>query len=101
MRNSLDEKIAMKLSKDEAAELLEKLKESAPLKECLTCECFQGFIAQLKQDTPFDIGDLCEPIQAAQNKIHKCLGCALCPPADLYAEYLQKRNRSKPDSPNT
>jgi len=82
------------LSKAEMAKLLAELKESAPLKECLTCECFQGYISQLEVDSPCDISDLIESFQVDEKELHKCLGCTPCPPADLYTKYLMKNKES-------
>ncbi len=88
------------LSKSETARILRKLKESAPLEECLTCECFQGLIAQLEVDAPFDISELAASLQVADSDLHKCLGCDPCPPADVYTEYLIEKNKQQAPGPD-
>ena len=82
------------ITKNEIRILLEKLKQSVPISECRTCECFQGFISQLEVDTSEDINDLVESFIVSDNKLHKCLGCSPCPPADLYTGYLIKYRKS-------
>ncbi len=79
------------ITKNEIKILLKRLKQSVIKKECATCECFQGFIAQLEVDSCEDISDLVDLICVPDEKLHKCLGCNPCPPADLYTEYLMNK----------
>ena len=82
--------IEKQITKNEIKIHLEDLKQSAIKSECSTCECYQGFIAQLEVDTSENIGDFVALFSVPDEKLHKCLGCKPCPPADLYTNYLMK-----------
>jgi hypothetical protein len=82
-----------RLAREEIEGLLERLERTAPSRECGTCECLQGFIAQLTLDAADDARPLLEGYKVDASHMHGCLGCEPCPPAEIFAEYLmRKRN---------
>jgi len=58
---------------------------------CSTCECFLGYLAQLRIDSDPADKDLFIPFKVKREDMHHCLGCDPCPPGDLYAEYMKKK----------
>jgi len=83
-----------KLLRDEIQTLLHAAEDSFPHGECNTCECFLGYIAQLRIDSDSEGRDLFIPFKVDRISIHHCLGCDPCPPGDLYAQYMLKKQRS-------
>lgn len=81
-------------------QLIKKLKKSAIIEECWDCECFQGLIAQLEMD--FDEATASPQLKSLiieAEKLHYCLGCDPCPPAELYSHYLiEKAGLGKDES---
>jgi hypothetical protein len=68
-----------------------KIKEAAIINDCWTCECLQGFIAQLLIDMKDeDILEL-EKLIKDSSSLHSCLGCDPCPPGALFTEYLKNK----------
>ena len=63
--------------------LLDELEKIAGNETCLTCECLQGALATLMVET----GDAtiragAKAMRVERGRIHSCLGCEPCPPAD-------------------
>ena len=84
-----------KLNRDEIQTMLHEAEDSFPHgMVCNSCECFLGYIAQLRIDSDSADKDLFTPYKVSRNEMHHCLGCDPCPPGDLYAEYMQKKARS-------
>ncbi len=85
-----------KLGQDEIQTLLQGAEDSFPHGHgvCNTCECFLGYIAQLRIDSDSASRDLFAPYKVGRKDMHKCLGCDPCPPGDLYAEYMKKKQNS-------
>lgn len=83
-----------KLGRDEIQALLQAAEDSFPYGECATCECFLGYIAQLRIDSDPADKDLFAPFKFRREDMHKCLGCNPCPPGDLYAEYMKKKQNT-------
>ncbi|MBN2130317.1 MAG: hypothetical protein JW741_12515 [Sedimentisphaerales bacterium] len=79
------------LTPDEAQRLLNKLERAASMEACWSCECLQGFITQLELDAAEDSKPFLETYEVRHERLHGCLGCRPCAPADLYAEYLKMR----------
>jgi hypothetical protein len=79
------------LTPDEAKRLLDKLERVAEMEACWSCECLQGFITQLELDAADDFKPFLETYEVRHERLHGCLGCRPCAPADLYAEYLKMR----------
>lgn len=82
-----------KLTQDEVQKFLASAAELFPHDECLSCECFLGYVTRLRMDSGADSQDLIAKYQVERNSMHSCLGCDPCPPADLYAEYDRKRRQ--------
>ena len=80
-----------KLTRTQVETLLKEADESFPLGACPTCECFLGYMAQLRVDSDADSRDLFAPYKVDRSLIHGCLGCDPCPPGDLYAIYQRKK----------
>jgi hypothetical protein len=84
-----------KLTRDELDALLTQAVDSFPHARsvCNTCECFLGYLAQLRIDSDAADKDLFIPFKVRREDMHKCLGCDPCPPGDLYAEYMKKKQK--------
>ncbi|MGB7875872.1 MAG: hypothetical protein WBL25_15935 [Anaerolineales bacterium] len=65
--------------------------DSFPHDECLTCECFLGYVMRLRLDSDEHGREIVANYQVEKQNIHSCLGCDPCLPADLYTEYIRKR----------
>ena len=88
--------MVMKLSCEEVNAFLEVAADSFLHDECMTCECFLGYVTRLRVDANNDSQDLIAKYQVERSTVHSCLGCDPCPPGNLYAEYVRKH---KPNSP--
>ena len=82
-----------KLTRSEIEQLLTQVEDSFPHGACNTCECFLGYLAQLRIDSDSTDKDLFIPFKVDRKDMHKCLGCDPCPPGDLYAEYMKKKSK--------
>ena len=60
-------------------------------RECATCECYLGFIAQLELDGDQETREYLEAYKPLREKIHACLGCDPCSPGVIYTDYLRKK----------
>jgi len=81
-----------KLNQDELQTMLHEAKDSFPHgMDCNACECFLGYVAQLRIDSDATNKDLFTPCKVDRKNMHHCLGCDPCPPGDLYAEHMQKK----------
>lgn len=81
--------MAKKLSINKARELLGDALDSFPHEACTTCECYLGYLTQLEIDSDESIDEIFAPYKPERSQVHSCLGCDPCPPADLFAGYLQ------------
>ena len=79
------------LPRDKTQTLLREAEESFPHDLCNTCECFLGYLAQLRIDSDRADKDLFGPFKVDRKDMHKCLGCEPCPPGDLYAGYMKAK----------
>ena len=75
-----------KLEYNELQELLRQAEDSFTLGACNTCECFLGYLAQLRIDSDHPNKDLFVLFKVDRKEMHKCLGCDPCPPGELYTE---------------
>jgi hypothetical protein len=82
------------LNRKDARHLLDRLRASVPHDACWSCDCFQGFLVQLRLDGTSQVAELVEPLLVVSEEMHGCLGCDPCPAADLYANYLRRRQAS-------
>jgi hypothetical protein len=83
-----------KLARNELQKLLQEAEDRFPHDLCRTCACFLGYLAQLRIDSGPANKDLFLPFKIDRMEMHKCLGCDPCPPGDLYAEYMKKKQAS-------
>jgi hypothetical protein len=81
--------MANRLTRDEVRVLLEQARQSFPHDDCLTCECFLGYLAQLGIDAGEEINSLLDEMGIDYHHAHSCMGCDPCPPADLFTDYLR------------
>jgi len=79
------------LTPEEAQRLLNELERAAEREACWSCRCLQRFITQLELDAAEDSKPFLETYEVRRERLHGCLGCHPCPPADLYTQYLEKR----------
>ncbi len=71
--------------------LLEQLERAATREACWSCECLQGYITQLKQDAAEEARSLVEAYEVRPERLHGCLGCEPCPPAEVFTTHLKMR----------
>lgn len=83
-----------KLPREKTQTLLREVEESFPHGLCNTCECFLGYLAQLRIDSDPADKDLFIPFKVKREDMHKCLGCEPCPPGELYARYAKEKRDS-------
>ena len=85
-----------KLSRDELQSMLQGVEVSFPHARdvCSTCECFHGYLAQLRIDSDSADKDLFTLYKVDRKDMHHCLGCDPCPPGDLYSDYMLKKQKS-------
>ncbi len=73
-------------------EYIKKTEESFRHQECNTCECYLGYLTQLKIDADQEGQQHLQEYVPDKNQIHACPGCDPCPPGILYSNYLRKRS---------
>jgi hypothetical protein len=83
-----------KLPRTEVQAMLQAAEDSFPHDLCHTCECFLGYLAQLRIDSETADKDLFAPFKVNRTEMHKCLGCEPCPSGDLYAGYAKGKRKS-------
>jgi hypothetical protein len=74
-------------------ELLSEAEFTFRHEECATCECYQGYVTQLKIDSDPEGQQFLEEYQPDKDQIHSCLGCDPCSPGILYANYLRRTKK--------
>ncbi|MFO7870620.1 MAG: hypothetical protein R6V03_04215 [Kiritimatiellia bacterium] len=79
--------------RDKVKRILDEMFARLPREECRTCDCLQGFITQLQLDAAEDISDLTAPMKPPESRMHACLGCAPCPPAEAFSDYIRSRQK--------
>ncbi len=75
-------------SRKEVKKWLTKLCARIDRHECHTCDCFQGFVMQLRLDADENMDDLFQPLEVSTDQMHPCLGCSPCPPGEIYSQYI-------------
>ncbi len=83
-----------RLSKEEVAGLLAQLQQASSRDECWSCECLQGFIAQLELDAAEGGKAMLEKDKVDPSQLHGGLGCEPCAPAEMFAEYLMRKREA-------
>lgn len=79
------------LSVSDVTAYIQKAEECFRHQECLSCECYLGYLTQLKLDSDQAGWAYLKQYIPTRDQIHACLGCDPCPPGMLYAEYLRGR----------
>jgi hypothetical protein len=82
-----------RLTKKDVDALLGRLTREVTRRECWSCECLHGFIAQMEVDATRGAKPLLAKHKVPPAKIHACTGCEPCPPARIFAEYLMRTSR--------
>jgi hypothetical protein len=82
------------LKREEVYNFLAAAADSLPYSACLTCECFLGYVARLRVDSDSTGVDLIAEYQVERKRVHSCLGCDPCPPGNLYADYVRRKQGS-------
>jgi hypothetical protein len=59
--------------------------------ECWSCECLQGFLAQMERDAVSEAQPPVARYKVRPADIRACTGCEPCPPAAIFAEYLLRK----------
>jgi len=83
-----------RLSKEEVAGLLAQLQRASLREGCWSCECLQGFVAQLELDAAEGGRPLLEEHRVDASQVHSGLGCEPCAPAEMFAEYLMRKREA-------
>lgn len=86
--------MAETLSLSQVKALINDVVDAFPHEACSTCECFLGYVTQLKMAADPSGQDYLESFRPSRVKIHSCLGCDPCPPADHLAEYLRGTSKT-------
>jgi len=68
--------------------LVERVRSVVTRRECWSCACLQGFLAQMELDAARGAKRRARQHKIPPKEIHACLGCEPCPPATLFAAYL-------------
>ena len=79
------------LSAEQVRKLLGHLELAATREACWSCECLQGIISQLELDAASEAKLLLETYEVRPERLHGCLGCDPCPPADVFAHHMRSR----------
>jgi hypothetical protein len=82
-----------KFGRAEVEVLLKELSDIVSHQECWTCDCLRGFLVQLEMDAAEDVSDLVSPLKIDNSKMHGCLGCEPCPPAEAFSRYIRRKMR--------
>lgn len=80
----------MTLSAHEVETLLLALDRDLQKGECRSCECLQGYLAQLKLDADEGAADLIDAWKVAPDVMHACPGCFPCVPGKIHTRYLRR-----------
>jgi hypothetical protein len=83
---------------DKVRQILDRVRDSIRHDECWTCDCLQGFLAQLEMDAEPAAAELIEPLKVPATQMHGCLGCDPCPPGAAFADYLRGMNQQAGDA---
>ena len=71
--------------------LLAQLELAATREACWSCEGLQAIIRQLELDSAAEARFLLETYEVRPERLHGCLGCEPCPPAEVFAAHLKMR----------
>lgn len=76
------------MKEERAKKYIKELSACLDIKKCRECECLNGALTQLKIDLP---GLSKELDRIISRKVHGCIGCAPCAPADVWERYLKEK----------
>ena len=79
------------LTVGQVRKLLGQLELAATREACWSCECLQGFIAQLELDASEEAKPLLEVYEVRPERFHGNLGCQPCPPEEVFASHARGR----------
>ena len=79
------------LTTGQVRKLMGQLELAATREACWSCECLQGFITQIELDALEEAKLLLETYEVRPERLHGCLGCESCPPAEVFASLLKSR----------
>lgn len=79
------------LTAGQVRKLLGQLELAATREACWSCECLQGYITQLELDASDEAKPLLETYEVRPERLHGCLGCEPCPPAEVFAAHLKSQ----------
>ncbi len=89
----------LKIFLENIYERILELKRNDKYKKCLNCDCYFGLLYYMKEELSKmearASGEMLKDIISTFNKrkegkIHQCLGCDLCPPAEWTTELIRK-----------
>jgi len=80
----------MNLKRSDVQKLVDEILRSMPHEECRTCDCFLGFITQLELDAQEDVSNISNPLKVPRGRMHGCLDCSPCPPAEAHSNYIRQ-----------
>ena len=69
--------------------LFDKLRLSLDEERCTTCDCLQGALTQMELDGEDGVARLIGPHKVGRDRMHHCLGCDPCPPAEALSDYIR------------
>ncbi|MHC4503573.1 MAG: hypothetical protein ACYTFI_09730 [Planctomycetota bacterium] len=78
------------------ARLFDKLRRSLDEERCRTCDCLQGALAQMELDGGEGMAARVEPHKVGRDRMHHCLGCDPCPPAEALSDYIRELRSDEP-----
>lgn len=73
---------------------LDDLFARLPRQECRTCDCLQGFLTQIELDTDKKTARLIDSFKVDRERMHGCLGCDPCPPAEAFSKYMREQQEN-------
>ena len=79
------------LTTGQVRKLLGQLELAATREACWSCEGLQAIIRQIELDSAMEAKSLLETYEVRPERVHGCLGCEPCPPAEVFAAHLKSR----------
>ena len=79
------------LTTGQVRKLLGQLELAATREACWSCEGLQAIIRQVELDSTMEAKSLLETYEVRPERLHGCLGCEPCPPAEVFAAHLKSR----------
>lgn len=89
------EQMSEPLTHEDVQRLVRETVSGMPHEQCRTCDCFQGFLAQLEIDAIESVSGVTGPLRVEREEMHGCLGCDPCPAGAAFAEYLKAQQQER------